>query len=111
VEALLQDPRQAAFVAEEEGLLLGLVEVSLRPYAEGCETSPVGYLEGLYVLPTFRRRGVARLLVQEAEAWARAQGCQEMASDAEFSNLLGQEVHRQLGYEEVERLVCFRKAL
>ena len=64
-----------------------------------------------YVLPTFRRRGVARLLVQEAEAWARAQGCQEMASDAELSNLLGQEVHRHLGYGEVEWLVCFRKAL
>jgi aminoglycoside 6'-N-acetyltransferase I len=111
VEALLQDPRQAAFVAEEEGELVGLVEVSLRPYAEGCETSPVGYLEGLYVIPAFRKRGIARLLVQEAEAWARAQGCREMASDAELTNLLGQEVHRRLGYEETERLVCFRKTL
>ncbi len=89
---------------------MGLVEVSLRPYAEGCETSPVGYLEGLYVRPVFRRRGIARLLVREAEAWARAQGCREMASDAELTNLLGQEVHRRLGYEE-PRLVCFRKSL
>ncbi|WP_245606073.1 GNAT family N-acetyltransferase [Thermus amyloliquefaciens] len=90
---LLQDPRQAAFVAEVEGRLVGFVEVSLRPYAEGCATRPVGYLEGWYVAPEWRWQGIGRALVEAAEAWARARGCQEMASDAELGNLLGQEVH------------------
>ncbi|APD08781.1 MULTISPECIES: aminoglycoside 6'-N-acetyltransferase [Thermus] len=111
VEALLRDPQAMAFVAEAEGRLVGFVEVSLRPYAEGCETRPVGYLEGWYVLPSWRRRGVGRALVEAAEAWARAKGCREMASDAALANLLGQEAHRHLGYEEVERIVCFRKPL
>lgn len=111
VEALLEGLRQAAFVAEVEGELLGFVEVGLRPYAEGCETSPVGYLEGWYVRPPWRRQGVGRALVERAEAWARAQGCTEMASDAQLENLLGQEAHRHLGYQEVERIVCFRKPL
>jgi aminoglycoside 6'-N-acetyltransferase I len=111
VEALLEDLQQAAFVAEVEGELVGFVEVGLRPYAEGCETSPVGYLEGWYVRPPWRRQGVGRVLVERAEAWARDQGCTEMASDAQLENLPGQEAHRHLGYQEVERIVCFRKPL
>ncbi|WP_038043099.1 aminoglycoside 6'-N-acetyltransferase [Thermus tengchongensis] len=111
VESLLQDPDQAAFGAEVEGQLVGFVEASLRPYAEGCDTRPVGYLEGWYVAPEWRGQGIGRALAEAAEAWARARGCREMASDAELSNLVGQEVHRRLGYQEVERIVCFRKDL
>lgn len=111
VERLLRDPDQVAFVAELAGELVGFVEASLRPYAEGCETRPVGYLEGWYVAPQWRGRGIGRALAEAAEAWARGKGCREMASDAELGNLLGQEAHRRLGYEEVERIVCYRKPL
>lgn len=111
VERILKDADQAAFVAEEEGKVVGFVEVALRPYAEGCDTRPVGYLEGWYVVPEWRGRGIGRALVEAAEAWARAKGCREMASDAELGNLPGQEAHRCLGYQEVERIVCFRKDL
>lgn len=111
VERLLNDPNQAAFVAELAGELVGFAEVSLRPYAEGCRTRPVGYLEGWYVAPGWRRRGIGRALAEAAEAWARAKGCREMASDAELGNSLGQEAHRRLGYEEVARLVGYRKPL
>lgn len=111
VERLLNDPNQAAFVAELAGELVGFVEVSLCPYAEGCRTRPVGYLEGWYVAPGWRRRGIGRALAEAAEAWARAKGCREMTSDAELGNPLGQEAHRRLGYEEVARLVSYRKPL
>jgi aminoglycoside 6'-N-acetyltransferase I len=102
---------QASFVAEHEQALIGFVEVSLRPYAEGCNSSPVGYLEGWYVAPQYGRSGVGRRLVETAEDWARARGCLEMASDTELHNTQSQRAHARLGYQEVVRLVCFRKSL
>ncbi|GIW34097.1 aminoglycoside 6'-N-acetyltransferase [Meiothermus sp.] len=111
VAEILQSDHQVGFVAEQEGALVGFVEVSLRAYAEGCESSPVGYLEGWYVAPTHRKTGVGRRLVEAAEDWARAQGCTEMASDSEISNTQSHLAHARLGYQEVERIVCFRKPL
>jgi aminoglycoside 6'-N-acetyltransferase I len=93
------------------GKIVGFAEVDLRPYADGCRSSPVGYLEGWYVVPEHRRRKVGRALVRAAEAWARGQGCTEMASDTEFENATSQRAHRALGYEEVDRLVHFRRDL
>jgi aminoglycoside 6'-N-acetyltransferase I len=91
--------------------LLGFAEVSRRPYAEGCETSPVGFLEGWYVVPECRRQGIGRALVAAAEAWARALGCREFASDALVENTLSAAAHRALGFEEVVVIRCFRKGL
>lgn len=105
-------PRWACFVAEtdSEGLL-GFAEVGLRDYAEGCLTSPVGYLEGIFVAEASRASGVGRALVAVAEDWARRQGCTEMASDRELDNEPSGLFHHALGYREVERIVCFKKPL
>lgn len=90
----------------------GLVEAALRhDYVNGTRTSPVAFLEGLYVAPLSRRRGVARALVAAAEDWARACGCTEFASDASIDNRPSHAMHRALGFEESERVVYFRKAL
>ena len=106
------DRKNAVFVCEKaEGGLQGMIEVSIRAYAEGCYTGNVGYIEGWYVDVDARRQGIGGALVEAAEAWAIAQGCTEMASDAVLDNLLSQKAHRQLGYTEVERIVCFRKDL
>lgn len=104
LHAVLVCPRPA-------GGLCGFVELSIRPYAEGCDTDRVGYLEGWYVDPDQRGGGLGRRLIEAAEGWARAQGCREMASDAELDNLASQAAHARLGYAEVERSVHFRKAL
>jgi aminoglycoside 6'-N-acetyltransferase I len=93
------------------GGLEGFVETSIRDYAEGCDTNWVGYIEGWYVDPYARRRGVGRALIAAAEAWAVAQGCREMASDAELANIVSQEAHERIGYAEVGRSVHFRKPL
>lgn len=102
---------QAVIVAEREGEILGFAEISLRVYAEGCSSSPVGYLEGWYVVPEARRQGVGGALVQAAELWAREQGCTEFASDTELENTGSALAHRALGFEEVEIIRCFRKLL
>jgi aminoglycoside 6'-N-acetyltransferase I len=100
------------FVAERpDGSLCGFVEVGSRPYAEGCESSPVGYIEGWWVDDDVRKRGIGRALIETAEQWARAKGYTEMASDALIDNRVSHAAHAALGFEEVERLVMFRKSL
>ena len=97
--------------AEPSGCLCGFVEVSLRQSAEGCGTRPVGYIAGWFVDPDSRNQGVGRSLVVAAETWALEKGCQEMASDCSIDNGISLAVHMVLGYEEVERLIHFRKTL
>ena len=100
------------FVAERPGGGLGgFVEAGTRPYAEDCETSPVGYIEGWYVDPDLRQQGVGGRLVRAAESWARGLGLQEMASDTWIWNETSIQAHLSLGYHEAERLVTFAKKL
>ena len=103
---------QLVLVAEtESGKLVGFLEASIRPFVEDCATDHVGYLEGWFVEPEFRRDGIGRALVREAENWARARGATEMASDAEIGNEMSLKAHLNLGYEETSRLVHLRKDL
>jgi aminoglycoside 6'-N-acetyltransferase I len=98
-------------VAETEGRVVGFLELDFRKYAPGCQSSPVPFIEGWHVEPAFQRRGIGRALVEAAEARARAMGYPEIASDAELDNADGIAAHRALGYEEIERIVCFRRSL
>jgi aminoglycoside 6'-N-acetyltransferase I len=100
-----------AVETEPTSRIVGFAEVSRRAYAEGCETSPVGFLEGWYVAPDRRRRGIGRGLVTAAEGWARDLGCSEFASDALAANTVSAAAHQALGFEEVEVIRCFRKTL
>jgi aminoglycoside 6'-N-acetyltransferase I len=103
---------EAVFVAvDETDRAVGFAEISLRPYAEGCTTTPVGFLEGWFVAPEWRGRGVGRALTAAAEEWARGRGCREFASDTTLDNVSSAAAHEALGFEEVEQLRCFRKAL
>ena len=114
IEVYFQDPpeTEACLVAELPGQgIVGFAEVGLRKYAEGCLSSPVGYLEGIFVVSEHRRTGVGRELVAAGEEWARALGCTEMASDREIANEASGAFHEAEGYDEVERIVCYRKSL
>lgn len=100
------------FVAESSpGALAGFIEIGLRDYAEGCDSSPVPFIEGWYVDAAARQAGVGASLVCAAEEWARENGYREIASDVEIDNDGSVAAHRALGYEEVGRLVCFRRSL
>lgn len=102
----------AVFVAEtQEGRIVGFVEMATRPYAEGCLTSPVAFLEGWFVEPEHRRCGVGRRLVEAGEAWAESLGLAELGSDADLDNEKSAVAHAAIGFAEVARIRCFRKAL
>ena len=112
MRAWLARPDAAVFVAARSGGgLAGFAEAATRPYAEGCATSPVAFLEGWYVDPDVRRRGVGRALVAAVERWACAAGLRELASDALLENVTSHRAHARLGFREIERLVCFSKPL
>ena len=99
------------FVAEAHGRLVGFLELDFRKYAPGCASSPVPFVEGWYVEPAVRTRGIGRALVIAAATWARAAGYREIASDADIVNVDSHAAHAALGFEEVERVVCFRRAI
>lgn len=112
MDRFLADPLTPIFVAvRENGKLSGFLEGGLRKYADGCDTSPVGYIEGWFVDEDLRKQGVGRNLVHALEDWARGQGCTEMASDTWLNNEISIQAHFNLGYEESERLIHFRKSL
>lgn len=109
--AIAGDPPLVVFVADDGGILIGFIEISLRSYAEGCSSSPVPYIEGWFVSETARRRGVGGALMNAAIAWARQRGYAELGSDTESMNRLSREAHAALGFHEVETLTVFRKPL
>jgi aminoglycoside 6'-N-acetyltransferase I len=120
-EALANDVRKhlagssrgIAFVAcDERDVAVGFAEATLRrDYVNGTDTSPVGFLEGWYVAPHWRARGVGRALVAAVERWTRQQGCTELASDTWLDSIPSQRAHVACGFEETERVVYFHKHL
>ena len=102
----------AVFLALEDGAPAGFAQCQLRrDYVEGTETSPVGYLEGIYVRERHRGRGMARALLSACEGWAAERGCGEFASDCELGNTDSIAFHLGAGFAEANRVVCFVKPL
>ncbi len=97
---------------DENGELIGFLEVGMRSHADGCNPArPIGFVEGWFVREKFRNRGLGAELMRSAEDWARAQGCLEMASDALIDNEGSLRAHEALGFDVVDRCVHFRKGL
>jgi aminoglycoside 6'-N-acetyltransferase I len=104
-------PLEVLLAVDDSGAVVGFAELSIRNYAEDCETDRVAYLEGWYVVPDARRQGVGGALVAAAERWALAQGCSEFGSDALIDNETSAAAHRALGFVETVQIRCFRKPL
>jgi aminoglycoside 6'-N-acetyltransferase I len=82
-----------------------------RDHVNGCETSPVAFLEGIFVRPVDQGSGIGRLLLRSVQSWALEQGVTELASDAHLENVASHAFHLALGFEESDRVVYFRKSL
>ncbi|QMV00418.1 GNAT family N-acetyltransferase [Devosia sp. D6-9] len=111
ITQMLANPDTPTFGGFEGGELVGFAEASIRPYGDGCETSPVAWLEGIYVAPSHRRQGLGRGLVDAIASWARERGFSEMGSDAAIYNTTSHLSHAGWGFEETERIVLFRRKL
>lgn len=107
----LREPLEVFLAFDDHGEAVGLIELSIKAYAEGCVTDRVAFVEGWYVEPTARGKGMGAALVAAAESWARSQGCVELGSDAEVDNLASAAAHRAVGFEETGVIRCFKKAL
>src|SRR5262245_34470103 len=107
----LEEPTEVLLAFDETGQPLGLIEMSIWSAAPGCSTNRIAYVEGWYVEPHARRRGVGTALMRAAEAWAHTVGCAEMASDTEPGNDVGRAAHRGVGFEEVGSTRCFARVL
>ena len=110
--AALPPGELAVFLALEDGAPAGFAQCQLRrDYVEGTQTSPVGYLEGIYVREQYRGRGLARALLRACEDWAAERGCGEFASDCQLENKDSIAFHLGAGFAEANRIVCFVKPL
>ena len=113
-EALAWESREDAATLLAESTADGVIafaEVSVRPYADGCDTNPVAFLEGWYVQSVHRRKEVGRRLVQAALSWAKKRGLRELASDSLLGDSAAHRAHIGVGFQEVERSIKYRMSL
>ena len=112
IKEYMDSDESAVFAEKRDENFIGVALCCLRhDYVEGCATSPVGYLEGVSVKEPYRNQGVARRLVEECEQWAREKGCREFASDCALDNTVSLNFHLQIGFQEQNRIICFKKVL
>ena len=109
---VIAKPDSAFFLAYAEDMPVGFAQCQLRyDYVEGTGSSPVGYLEGIYVAEEYRKHGIARELLTACEGWAKEKGCTEFASDCELENTQSLQFHLNVGFEEANRIICFTKKI
>ena len=111
-EAALIDENATIFLCIVDKRTVGFAQCQLRrDYVEGASTSPVGYLEGVFVETEYRSRGYAKDLLSACEQWAKERGCTEFASDCELDNDQSLAFHLHAGFTEVNRIICFAKKI
>ena len=109
-ENLISDDNAVCFLQYVDGKAIGFVQCQLRhEYVEGTDSSPVGYLEGIFVEDAYRKHGYAKALLKECEAWAKEKHCREFASDCELENDDSLRFHTAMEFEVANRIICFRK--
>ncbi len=107
---LITGENAVCFIRYSEDIPIGFAQCSLRTdYVEGTESSPVGYLEGVFVKKEYRNKGYAKELLIACEKWAKSKGCIEFASDCELTNVNSLKFHLAMGFDEANRIICFRK--
>ena len=102
---------QESFLIVSEGVFIGLVELSLRNMVDGCLSSPVAYIEGIYLVAEQRGKGRGKVIIEWIKEWGRSKGCTELASDVEIDNISSQQFHKSVGFSETYRVVEYKMDL
>ena len=111
-EELISKNDSVVFLKFDNNVAIGFAQCGLRhDYVEGTGSSPVGYLEGIFIKEEYRKKGLAKELLEVCERWAKEQGCREFASDCELNNDISLKFHLKMGFEEANRIICFTKKL
>lgn len=110
IELILKDSTKATFLVfeKEDEMPIGMLELSLRNVVDGCLTSPVGYIEGIYLDEKTRGKGYGKLMVDFSKKWAKNQGCSELGCDAELDDIKAQSFHQKMGFKETYRIVQYK---
>ncbi len=109
---IISSQESAVFLLYDGEEAVGFAQCQLRhDYVEGTDSSPVGYLEGIFVEEAYRNKGYAKELLKQCENWAKDMGCTEFASDCELENTGSLAFHLKMGFEEANRVICFTKRL
>lgn len=109
---IISNDRSQFFLKYENDIPIGFAQCQLRyDYVEGTTTTPVGYLEGIFIKDGYRNKGYAKELLSECEAWAKENGCKEFASDCEINNIDSFQFHKAMNFTEANRIICFTKEL
>ena len=109
---IIHNEESAIFLILIEHETVGFAQCQMRhDYVEGTDSSPIGYLEGIFIMADFRRQGFAKRLLEKCEEWAKEKGCFEFASDCELDNESSTEFHIRMGFKEANRIICFTKLL
>jgi len=109
---IIECENSVVFIMYIKDKAIGFAQCQLRyDYVEGTDSSPVGYLEGIYVKDEYRNKGYAKELLKKCEKWALKKGCTEFASDCELINNTSLKFHLNMGFQEVNRIICFTKRL
>ena len=105
--SLMESDNNALFLL----IINGTIEGLRHDYVEGTNSSPVGYLEGIFVQEEYRKQGYAKQLLNYCEKWAKKKGCSEFASDCELDNEISRQFHINLGFDGANRIICFSKKI
>ena len=112
LETVITSEDGVIYIYSEDAQIIGFAQCQLRhDYVEGTHSSPVGYLEGIFVKEDYRKRGIAKKLLQACEQWSKEKGCTEFASDCELSNINSCNFHKAMNFEEANKIICFTKKL
>ena len=92
-------------VSEEDAVLCGHMEATLRPHVDGCKECLVGFIEGWFTEDVSHASDVFQLLPDSIALWPKAHGGLELVYDVptEEAELLAK--HEASGLEKVQRVV------
>ena len=95
------------FLTDDNNQTIGFVEMSSRNIVDGCISSPVAYIEGLYIEKEYRGKGMGKKVMDALHDWCKEKGFTELAADTELENVDAQKYFNSVGFKETYRVVEF----